>query len=108
MIGEEAFQAAFDEGRRLTMEEMVSLAESAVLRLKGLQADESATGGVELTSREQEVLRLIVAGMSDREIGETLFISPRTASKHVGNILAKLGVETRSEAAVYAVRHEQS
>jgi DNA-binding CsgD family transcriptional regulator len=43
--------------------------------------------------------------MSDREIGDTLFISPRTASKHVGNILSKLGLESRSEASAYAVRH---
>jgi DNA-binding CsgD family transcriptional regulator len=106
MIGEDGFDAAFSEGRRLTLDEMVALAESAVSRWKGLQSDPGDSGGVELTSREQEVLRLIVAGMSDREIGDTLFISPRTASKHVGNILAKLGVETRSEAAVYAVRRE--
>jgi non-specific serine/threonine protein kinase len=106
MIGEDGFDAAFSEGRRLTLDEMVALAASAVSRWKGLQSDPGDSGGVELTSREQEVLRLIVAGMSDREIGDVLFISPRTASKHVGNILAKLGVETRSEAAVYAVRRE--
>jgi DNA-binding NarL/FixJ family response regulator len=57
-----------------------------------------------LTPRELEVLRLLVAGCSDREIGEALFISPRTASKHVASILAKLEVGTRGEAAVRAVR----
>jgi DNA-binding CsgD family transcriptional regulator len=58
-----------------------------------------------LSSREFEVLQLLVASQSDREIAETLFISPRTASKHVGAILAKLEVTSRGEAAVLAVRH---
>jgi pimeloyl-ACP methyl ester carboxylesterase/DNA-binding CsgD family transcriptional regulator len=59
-----------------------------------------------LSPREREVLRLLVAGRSDREIAEQLFISPRTASKHVGNILAKLEVASRGEAAVRAVQDE--
>jgi DNA-binding NarL/FixJ family response regulator len=46
----------------------------------------------------------VTAGLSDKEIGESLYISHRTASKHVANILAKLGVSSRSEAAVRAVR----
>jgi DNA-binding CsgD family transcriptional regulator/class 3 adenylate cyclase len=59
-----------------------------------------------LSPREREVLRLLVAGRSDREIAERLFISSRTASKHVGNILAKLDVGSRGEAAVRAVRDD--
>jgi DNA-binding NarL/FixJ family response regulator len=55
-----------------------------------------------LTSREREVLRLIVAGRSNREIGATLFIAPKTASVHVSNILAKLGAASRTEAAAIA------
>jgi DNA-binding CsgD family transcriptional regulator len=58
-----------------------------------------------LSPRELDVLRLLVASRTDREIAETLFISPRTASRHVGAILAKLDVASRGEAAVYAVRH---
>jgi DNA-binding NarL/FixJ family response regulator len=57
-----------------------------------------------LSSREIEVLRLLVAGRSDREIAETLFISPRTASKHVGAILSKLAVSSRGEAVALALR----
>jgi class 3 adenylate cyclase/DNA-binding CsgD family transcriptional regulator len=59
-----------------------------------------------LSPREREVLRLLVAGRSDREIAERLFISSRTASKHVGNILAKLDVGSRAEAAVRAVQDD--
>ena len=52
-----------------------------------------------LTAREREVLRLVAAGRSNGEIGTELFISTKTASVHVSNILAKLGVGARGEAA---------
>jgi DNA-binding CsgD family transcriptional regulator len=55
-----------------------------------------------LTARELEVLRLVAAGQSNREIAATLIISPKTASVHVSNILAKLSAATRTEAAVKA------
>jgi DNA-binding CsgD family transcriptional regulator/tetratricopeptide (TPR) repeat protein len=55
-----------------------------------------------LTSRETEVLRLLVAGRSNREIAAALFIAPKTASVHVSNILAKLGAASRGEAAAIA------
>jgi DNA-binding NarL/FixJ family response regulator len=67
-------------------------------------ASGQVSDGDDLTPRELEVLGLLVAGRSDREIGEALFISPRTASKHVASILAKLDVGTRGEAGVRAVR----
>ncbi|MFJ7202556.1 AAA family ATPase [Streptomyces sp. NPDC098789] len=57
-----------------------------------------------LTSRERDVLRLVAAGHSNRQIAEELFISPKTASVHVSNILAKLGVAGRGEAAALAHR----
>ncbi|OIJ67966.1 helix-turn-helix transcriptional regulator [Streptomyces mangrovisoli] len=57
-----------------------------------------------LTSRERDVLRLVSAGRSNRQIAEELFISPKTASVHVSNILAKLGVGGRGEAAAVAHR----
>ncbi|HEX3517373.1 MAG TPA: AAA family ATPase [Trebonia sp.] len=55
-----------------------------------------------LTPRESEVLRLMSRGLSNRQIGEELFISQKTASVHVSNILAKLGAATRTEAAAIA------
>ena len=55
-----------------------------------------------LTGREFEVLRLVAAGQSNREIATALVISPKTASVHVSNILAKLGAATRTEAAARA------
>jgi DNA-binding CsgD family transcriptional regulator len=58
-----------------------------------------------LTGREVEVLRLLAAGQSNKEIGAKLFIAPKTASVHVSNILAKLGAASRTEAA--AIAHAQ-
>ncbi|WP_369194166.1 helix-turn-helix transcriptional regulator [Streptomyces djakartensis] len=57
-----------------------------------------------LTAREQDVLRLLALGRSNRQIGEELFISGKTASVHVSNILAKLGASSRGEAVAVAYR----
>jgi DNA-binding CsgD family transcriptional regulator/tetratricopeptide (TPR) repeat protein len=57
-----------------------------------------------LTAREQEVLGLVALGRTNAQIAETLFISPKTATAHVSNILAKLGVRNRVEAATIAHR----
>jgi DNA-binding NarL/FixJ family response regulator len=57
-----------------------------------------------LTPREQEVLRLVAQGGSNRDIAADLFISAKTVSVHVSNILGKLGVSTRGEAAAAAHR----
>jgi DNA-binding NarL/FixJ family response regulator len=57
-----------------------------------------------LTDRELEVLRLAATGMTNREIGVNLSISARTAQVHLSNIFSKLGVGSRTEAVLYAVR----
>jgi DNA-binding CsgD family transcriptional regulator len=67
-------------------------------RLVQSEAEGSAEPDV-LSPRELEVLRHVAAGRSNRRIGTELFISEKTASRHVSNILAKLGVRTRTEAA---------
>jgi NarL family two-component system response regulator LiaR len=57
-----------------------------------------------LTSREMEVLQLVARGMSNKEIARTLVTSDRTVKSHVSNLLAKLGVLDRTQAALFAVR----
>lgn len=66
--------------------------------------DTNATRKPSLTGREIEVLRHISQGMTSREIGEKLFISENTVKNHVRNILDKLGLRSRNEAVVYAIR----
>lgn len=59
----------------------------------------------DLTEREIDVLRSVACGMSNREIGEALFISEKTVKTHVSNILSKLGLEDRTQLAIYAIRN---
>ncbi|HTW48375.1 MAG TPA: response regulator transcription factor [Acidobacteriaceae bacterium] len=61
-------------------------------------------GAASLTARELEVLRLIVAGRSNRDIGTALFISEATVKTHVNSLLSKLGVEDRTQAATTALQ----
>ncbi|WP_078595827.1 response regulator [Evansella clarkii] len=58
-----------------------------------------------LTRREEEVLSLIAAGRSNKEISSELFITEKTVKTHVSNILAKLQVNDRTQAAIYAMKH---
>ena len=60
------------------------------------------TSGRDLTPREREVLAMVAAGLTNREIGEALFISESTAGVHVSHLMAKLGVSSRTEAAAWA------
>ena len=59
-----------------------------------------------LTPREREVLAAIAEGRSNREIARLLRVSEKTVKAHVSSVLAKLGVQDRTQAAVYAVRHD--
>jgi DNA-binding CsgD family transcriptional regulator len=76
-------------------------AEGLARRLQG--ASPRADG--ELTAREREVAALVADGLTNGQLAERLFISPKTAAVHVSNILAKLGLSTRAEIAAWAVRH---
>jgi DNA-binding NarL/FixJ family response regulator len=64
------------------------------------------SGGIELTRRELEVLRLLAAGRTNREIARDLVISERTVDRHVSNVFSKLDVQSRSAATAYAYEHE--
>ena len=103
----EAAELARGIGAAPLAEEATTLAQRARLSLEvepseAEAPEEPAPFG--LTERELEVLRLIAAGQTNREIGGTLYMSPKTASAHVSRILSKLGVSGRVEAAAVAHR----
>ena len=87
-------------GAEPLVQEIGLLARRARIVLGG--PDSPASDGFGLTGRELEVLRLVAAGRSNRDIANVLFISPKTASVHVSNILGKLGVASRGAAAAKA------
>jgi predicted ATPase/DNA-binding CsgD family transcriptional regulator len=105
-LGEVAFAVAWAEGRQLSAEE----AQAEGVRVAHAIAAASEPnqppdwGDSTLTPRELEVLRLLTAGQTDRQIAAALSISPKTAGNHVSSILTKLGVERRTAAATLAVR----
>jgi len=121
--------ALFAEGREMTPEDAIAVALGGGQAPSGpagaaepawtdpsltARADSAAPGGGglhgsraagPLTPREHEIVRLIAQGLSNREIGDELVISPATAARHVANILAKLGYTNRAQVASWASRH---
>jgi len=75
-----------------------------MLRAQRSSVDAAETIRAELSEREIEVLKLIASGNDNAEIARALFISPKTVKNHISNILMKLQMENRIQAAVYAVR----
>lgn len=105
LLGERAFLVEHARGRALPLEDVVRTAMQPVnAQLAALAAPEQA-GFERLSRRETEVLRLVAEGRSNQEIAELLFISPHTAANHVASIMNKLGVDSRTAAATWAVRH---
>jgi len=105
-MGDEVFTAAHAAGQAMALEEAIPMALAvAELAQSGLQPLPDRLPGHGLSPRESEVLRLLIEGLSDKEIAEALGITRRTASKHVETIRGKFGVASRTAAATYASRH---
>ncbi len=80
----------------------VQLTPRAAARL--MQAVSAPESPEELTERETEVLRLLAQGQSNKQIARNLHIGEKTVKTHVSNILSKLGVQSRTQATLYAIR----
>lgn len=101
-LGNAEFSAAWAAGRVVDLDSALVEVE-AVLAAADPSVFDAKPAAHRLTPREVEVLRLLAAGKTNSEIADALFISPRTASTHVTNILAKLDATSRTEAATWAV-----
>jgi ATP/maltotriose-dependent transcriptional regulator MalT len=100
----QAAELAARLGARPLQQEITRLARRARIDLPHAAGQARPVAPFGLTARELEVLRLVAAGRSNQQIAAELFISPKTASVHVSNILGKLGVTSRVEAAATAHR----
>ena len=109
VLGPASFAAARTAGRRLTIDRVLTEAQelSGKLGTRGpTKKRTSSYGTPQLTRREGDVLRLVAAGNTDREIAEALSISRRTVTTHVSHLLTKLDVNSRVGATAWAVRHQ--
>ncbi len=107
-LGEERATAAWAGGRALKFDDAVVEADAWLLAGAASPAPAATARSnvlAGLTPRERDVLRLVVQGQSDRQIGDALYISHRTVMRHVENVLAKFDVKSRTAAATFAVRH---
>jgi DNA-binding CsgD family transcriptional regulator len=95
-LGEDAFAAGWADGKALSLETAIAEAQMVTGAIPPSRSDL-------FTPRERDVLRLLVAGRTDREIGEALFVGKRTVEGHVAHILAKLDVHTRGAAVAAAL-----
>jgi non-specific serine/threonine protein kinase len=105
LLGSERFEALWVAQQAVPIAQVIdwALADEETVSLPAVPSADRPSG---LTPRELDVLRLLVDGLSDREIAERLFISPHTVMRHVAGILNKLGVPSRTAAATWAVRHD--
>ena len=102
------FAAAWAEGELLTPVAAIAEAGAYLATVDRAPMATAAThpaGAAGLTPREGEVLRLVAEGRSNREIAEALFVSESTAITHVRHILTKLGLDSRTAVAAWAIRH---
>lgn len=97
----EAIRAVHRGEARLHPEVMRKLMDQIARKSRG----EKPANGPHLTEREKEVIRLVTQGKSNREIAQALVISEKTAKAHISNILGKLGLEDRTQMAVYAIKN---
>lgn len=100
-------KAALENFERLDASRHADAA-AALLRSLGAPIRTGPKGVGALTRRETEILRLIGAGLSNPEIAERLYSSRKTVETHVGNLLSKLGLRNRAEAAAFAARQQIS
>lgn len=105
MLGDEDTAAMEEEAARKIFEELGTRPDPPGLVATG-DSDGGASAAHDLTSRQLEVLRLVAAGMRNREIADELFVSEHTIARHIQNIFARLNVSSRTAATAFAFEHD--
>ncbi|WP_246365519.1 LuxR C-terminal-related transcriptional regulator [Nonomuraea rhodomycinica] len=109
-LGRSPFEAAFEEGARLSYDEALDYAlqrdERVGERSTGGGERPAAKGTGPLTRRETEIARLVAQGLTNKEIATALVISQRTAESHIEHIMSKLGFHSRAQVAVWVNEHD--
>jgi DNA-binding CsgD family transcriptional regulator len=111
-LGDDSWEEALAQGRAMSMEEAIEYAlskeesptatPSSTSEQPSARAAEHPAG---LTSREVEVLSLVATGMTNNEVAERLFVSPRTVHRHLNSVYHNLGVRSRTAATRFAIEH---
>jgi DNA-binding CsgD family transcriptional regulator/tetratricopeptide (TPR) repeat protein len=115
-LGEEGFEAASEEGRKMTLEQAIQYGRSAEEHSSQATYSAAATAPqptipatlypAGLTAREVEVLRLVAMGLTNAQVAEKLDVSARTIDSHLWLVYRKIGVSSRTAAARYAIDHK--
>jgi len=109
-LGEEAFSAAWAAGGELSLEQAVAEAQTVAVdagRPDHADPDHRPSGSIgELSRRELEVVALVAEGLTNAQVAERLFLSPRTVNAHLNSIYRKLELGSRSAVVRFAVEHD--
>jgi DNA-binding NarL/FixJ family response regulator len=108
-LGEQAWEEALRRGRAMRLKEAIEYAlspeEPSATTPAPEQPPTSSDPPAGLTSREVEVLKLVATGMTNAQVAETLFLSPRTVQRHLNSVYHKIGVGSRTAATRFALEH---
>ncbi len=104
-LGEARLAAAWHTGREMTIEQVLAEVAAAAFEAPSSEPVPVSSLPVDLSDREVEVLRLVAQGLSNAEIAEQLYVSPRTVGAHVYNIYRKVGIASRAAATRFAKEH---
>jgi predicted ATPase/DNA-binding CsgD family transcriptional regulator len=103
-VDPEAWEVAWAEGRAMPPEKAVEYALSTLA--SSAKAPSTMRYPADLSVREVEVLRLVARGMTNAQIAQELYISPRTVNAHLGSVYHKIGFHSRAEATRFAAEHD--
>jgi non-specific serine/threonine protein kinase len=104
-LGAEQWQTTHDAGQRLSLDDAITFAVDTISVIAGPSVAPEPVAAISvLSARELDVVRLLIEGQTNKEIARALGISPRTVINHVANVMNKLGLESRTAVAAWAVR----